>query len=76
MKKKKSIKTKIVDSIFVLLGSLMVLAGLAIFFFNSRVGRAYVVRDNGEQVSQHLTAKQADANKKKKLTMMPVKQQK
>ncbi|MES5150902.1 class A sortase [Lactobacillus crispatus] len=67
-RRQKSIKIKIINTLYVLIGTVMIVLGLTILFFNSKLGRAYVVKDNGERVSQHLTAKQADRNKKVKTT--------
>lgn len=67
-KRRKSVGEKIVNSLYVIVGILMVIAGLFILFMNSKIGRAYVVKDNGTRVSQHLTAEQADKNKKVKTT--------
>lgn len=67
-RRKKDVKVKIINTLYVLIGTVMVVVGLTLLFFNSKLGRAYVVKDNGERVSQHLTAKQADKNKKLKTT--------
>ena len=67
-KERKSVSTKIFDSLYVIVGTILLVAGLSLFFFNSKVGRAYMLRDNGERASENLTAKQADKNRKVKTT--------
>lgn len=67
-KRRKSVSTKIFDSLYVIVGTILLVAGLSLFFFNSKVGRAYMLRDNGERASENLTAKQADKNRKVKTT--------
>lgn len=51
---------------WILILGVMFYAGATILFLNSELGHSYIVRDNAERVTEHLTAKQAKRNAKLK----------
>lgn len=62
----RNLKRKIVNTVVDLfLGVVIAICAVAIFV-NTNLGHSYIVRDNAQRVSQNLTVKKADKNKKTK----------
>lgn len=51
---------------WIIILGVMFYAGATILFLNSEIGHSYIIRDNAERVTKHLTAKQAKINAKLK----------